>query len=393
LKFLHIIGTYKPAYIYGGPIFSISLLCENLAKAGHEVEVFTTTANGPVELDVPIGKKMDVDGVTVTYFRRLTKDHSHLSPGLFWQVWKRCREFDVVHVHAWWNLPAIVSVLICWLRGVKPVMSPRGMLSGFSFEKSNASVKAIFHRTAGRFLLKKTTLHLTAAAEQEETQGIGADSFVLPNFIQTAAAPHSSLLASHSLPFTLIFLSRIHPKKNLEGLFEALAMVSFDFRLQIAGKGEDAAYADQLKERAVSMGISQKIEWLGEVYEEEKFRRYAEASLFVLPSFNENFANVVIEALSAGTPVLVSEEVGLAEYVRENDLGWICGTNPRDIATALEEIFLNENKRAEIRRKAPAIAERDFSPKALTDKYLEQYRKISSGTFNPRKKQPAGAVH
>ena len=391
MKFLHIIGTYKPAYIYGGPIFSVGFLCENLAKAGHEVEVFSTTANGPVELDVPIGKKMDVEGVTVTYFRRLTKDHSHLSPGMFWQVWKRCREFDVVHVHAWWNLPAIVSVLICWLRGVKPVMSPRGMLSGFSFEKSNASVKAIFHRTAGRFLLKKTTLHLTADAEQEETKGIGADSFVLPNFIQTAEAVGSdqSPITNRQSPFTLIFLSRIHPKKNLEGLFEALTKVSFDFRLQIAGKGEAEGYADQLKELAVSKGISQKIEWIGEVYEGEKFQRYAEANLFVLPSFNENFANVVIEALSAGTPVLVSEEVGLAKYVTENELGWTCGTSPGEIAAALEEIFSNENKRAEISRKAPGIVEKDFSPKALTDKYLEVYRQLAPSAAKPS----ASAVH
>lgn len=395
MKILHIIGTYKPAYIYGGPIFSVSLLCENLAKAGHLVEVFTTTANGPEELDVPIGQKMRLDGVTVTYFQRLTKDHSHLSPGMFWQVWKRCQEFDVVHVHAWWNLPAIVSVLVCWLRGVKPVLSPRGMLSGFSFEKSNASVKAIFHRTIGRFLLKKTTLHLTAEAEREETSGIGAESFVLPNLIQigNAKSGHRSPVTGQQSPFNLIFLSRIHPKKNLEGLFEALTKVSFDYRLQIAGKGEEAGYAEQLAALAASKGISQKIEWLGEVYDAEKFRRYAAADLFVLPSFNENFANVVIEALSAGTPVLVSKEVGLAKYISENDLGWTCATGPVEIAAALEEIFSNEKKRAEIRAKAPVVIERDFSPRALTEKYLETYRKLSAPASKPAVKHPTGVTH
>ncbi|MEK7257284.1 MAG: glycosyltransferase [Bacteroidota bacterium] len=373
MKILHVIGTYKPAWVYGGPIFSTSLLCENLAKAGHQVKMLTTTANGVFELEVPIGKLQIVDGVEVIYFHRYTKDHSHLSPGLFWQVWKDCRRYDAVHIHAWWNLPAIFAALICWLRGVKPVLSPRGMLSDFTFEKNHSSAKGIFHRTVGKFLLRNTRLHLTSEAEKQESTGIGASSFVLPNFIQTANG--QALRAPENEVFTLFFLSRIHPKKNLENLLEALSQVTFDFRFQVAGMGE-SAYLDDLKKLAVEKGLAEKIEWLGELHGEEKFRRYAAADLFVLPSFNENFANVVIEALSAGTPVLVSEEVGLANYVKDNELGWICKTGAGEIAEALTAVFEQKNKSQEIRRKAPGIIEQDFSPKALTEKYVLEYQRL-----------------
>ncbi|RME09021.1 MAG: glycosyl transferase, partial [Bacteroidetes bacterium] len=58
MKILQLIPTYKPAYVYGGPIFSVSKLCETLAAEGHEVRMLTTTANGPDELQVPTGKKV-----------------------------------------------------------------------------------------------------------------------------------------------------------------------------------------------------------------------------------------------------------------------------------------------------------------------------------------------
>lgn len=373
MKILHLIPTYKPAYIYGGPIFSISLLCEQLAKAGCEVRMLTTTANGPDELDVPIGKKVNVDGVETIYFRRLTKDHSHLSPGLMRQVWQDCRRYDVVHIHSWWNIPVMFSVLACWLRGVRPVLSPRGMLSDFTFQKNSRSPKAIFHRTIGKFLLRKTHLHLTSEAERQECLDISDDSFVLPNLIQTAESNFLQNLKNEV--FTIAFLSRIHPKKNLEGLFGALEKVSFDFRLRIAGMGEEA-YLEALKKLAASKGLAEKMEWTGELHGDKKFRFYANADLFVLPSFNENFANVVIEVLSAGTPVLISEQVGLSSYIRENGLGWTCGTDATGIAEKLEEIFASKNELETIRVSAPQVIERDFSPKILTRRYIEQYKKL-----------------
>ncbi len=378
MKILHIIPTYKPAYIYGGPIFSVSLLCENLAKAGHDVLMLTTTANGPNELDVPKGTVQNVDGVPTIYYHRYTKDHTHLAPALIWHVFKKCKSYDAVHIHSWWNIPVILCVLSCWLRGVKPVLSPRGMLSGFTFDQNSSSGKAIFHRTIGKFLLKKTRLHLTAEAEQQEAAHIGTESFVLPNFIQTANSVHSlrSSDFSSQSPATLIFLSRIHPKKNLEGLIEALSLVHFDIRLKIAGMGE-ADYIAKLKNLATEKGISEKVEWVGELFDEEKFSFYQNADLFVLPSFNENFANVVIEVLSTGTPVMISEEVGLANYVMENGLGWTCSTTAADIASKLDAIFQQKEKLAAIRLKAPAIIEKDFSPKNLTDQYVREYQKLS----------------
>jgi glycosyltransferase involved in cell wall biosynthesis len=372
MKILHLIPTYKPAYVYGGPIISVSNLCETQAKAGHQVAMITTTANGTKELDVEIGKPQMVDGVEVTYHARWTKDHSQFSPGLLMQLWRDCKKYEVVHIHSWWNISVILSVVVCWLRGVKPILSLRGMLSGFSFDNNNASPKKIFHRFLGKPLLQTTRLHFTAEAEKMNSPELGADGFILPNIVNTANG--QVFENKKNDVFTLVTLSRLHPVKNIESLFEAIAKLPFDVRIKLIGDGE-VEYVDSLKKLASQLNIQNKIEWMGSLYDAEKFACMASADLFVQPSFTENFANAVIENLSVGTPVLVSEKVGLAQYVLENNLGWTCGTNANSIAKVVEDIFYKKEELINIRKIAPAIIKRDFSPKVVAEKYVDEYKR------------------
>lgn len=371
MRILQIIPTYKPAWVYGGPIFSVSKLCETLAAEGHEVRMLTTTANGTKELEVPIGKKVVVDGVDVYYYRRFTKDHTHLSPGLIWTVWRLCRRFDAVHIHAWWNIPVMMAVLVCWLRGVRPVLSPRGMLSDFSFGKSNPLSKRLLHRLGGAFLLSKVQLHLTAEAEKEEVERLGyKGGVVIPNIMEQSSEVGPPLPRNH--PPHLLFLSRIHPKKNLELLFNALARCSHDWQMSIAGSG-DRQYIQSLASLAATLGIEKKIRWLGHVAGEQKFDLYRSADLFVLTSHNENFANVVVEALSCGTPVLLTKGVGLSDYVGRNGLGWVCEASLEKVEQCLNDFFSHPELARSFAAKAPLTIERDFSAKALIPRYLELY--------------------
>ena len=369
-KILHIIPTYKPAYVYGGPIVSVSNLCEAQAKAGHQVSMITTTANGEKELEVPVGKPVVVDGVEVTYHARWTKDHSQFSPGVLKQLWSDCKRYEVVHIHSWWNISVVLSVLICWLRGVKPILSLRGMLSGFSFDKKHSMPKKIFHRFVGRPLLKTVKLHFTAEAEKNNSPELGADGFILPNIVDLANG--QVFKKSENEVFALVTLSRLHPVKNLESLFHALTKLPFEFKLKIVGDGEKT-YVDSLKKLAADLQIKNKITWHGSLYGKEKFTCVHDADLFVLPSFTENFANSVIEVLSAGTPVLVSEKAGVAEYVQENKLGWVCGTAAESIAAAINKIQTQKDELNNIRQKAPAIINKDFSPITIAEKYVEAY--------------------
>jgi glycosyltransferase involved in cell wall biosynthesis len=433
LKIIQISAAYKPAYIYGGPTMSVAKLSEELFKKGvevrakneAEVEVLTTTANGKEELSVPIGKATWIDGVKVTYFKRLTKDHTHFSPALLWALHKKLRaerrknrengkwrmgngEWEkrktrteveaeretlqqtkqltnqttnqptIVHIHAWWNLVSMLSCAVARWHQFPVVLSPRGMLTSYTLGNRNSIAKRMLHGLLGKRLLAYCHIHATSEKEKRDV----ASNFkvksitVVPNFVELPK-PLPKTELSQSTTFKLIFLSRIEQKKGLELLFEALALLDFDWHLTIAGAGEET-YVKSLKLKVESLKLDERINWLGHVGNADKFQLLADHDLMVLTSYNENFANVVIESLAVGTPVLLSKEVGLATYVRENNLGWVCDLDKGRIAESLNESYLSEEKRDSLRTDAPLRIREDFEEKELVKRYLKMYEVLGN---------------
>ncbi|MEO3404295.1 glycosyltransferase [Mucilaginibacter sp. CAU 1740] len=376
MKILHVVASYKPAYVYGGPIMSAAMLCEQLVKTGQQVQVYTTTANGATELDVATGKPIDVDGVPVTYFPRKTKDHSHLSPGLLKAVYRDAKKFDVVHVHAWWNLAVVLACFAALKRGVPVVISPRGTLSPYSFQNKNTAVKSLMHRISMPFL-KKSHFHVTSVHEQEAVKAVvtGKSITNIPNFVKLPPLKQNSDESHRSDVFKLLFFSRIEEKKGLDILIRSLKLIKFPFQLTVAGSGTED-YVNELKALAIENGVDDKITWTGFV-NEEKFNLLNNNDLFVLPSYDENFGNAVIESLSVGTAVLISNGVGLAGYVSINELGWVCENNEATIATHINNIIGTQTTELDrIRQSAPSIIYRHFEGSALVKKYINMYQQI-----------------
>jgi glycosyltransferase involved in cell wall biosynthesis len=112
--------------------------------------------------------------------------------------------------------------------------------------------------------------------------------------------------------------------------------------LVIAGN-DDENYTEHLRSVARDCNVSDRIEFRGHVGGEQKWELLAMASVLALPSISENFGNVIIEALSVGTPVVTTEGVGLAETVRESGTGIVSGPEPANIARSIQEILSNTN--------------------------------------------------
>jgi glycosyltransferase involved in cell wall biosynthesis len=375
VRVLQICAAYKPAYIYGGPTMSVSMLSEQLAKIGVDTEVYATTANGKTELPVIPGVPITVDGVTVTYFKRITKDHTHFSPSLLKKLWKEAPKFDVIHIHAWWNLVSLFACLIALVRNVTVVVSPRGTLSSYSFNNKNIGVKQLIHSLLGKPMLNKCYLHVTSERERAAIAGLidSKSITVLPNFVKLQAYK-SSLRAKKDDVLRLIFFSRVEEKKGLDLLLDALVNVTVPYQLTIAGDG-DEDYVESLKTMATNNHIDDKISWIG-FQSENKFDVLAEHDLFVLPSYDENFGNAVIESLSVGTPVLISEQVGLVDYVIKNKLGWVCKTSATSIAGAINSMAVNKAALQQIEDIAPGIIYEDFNENNLVKRYVAFYNQL-----------------
>ena len=380
MNILFVTPSYKPAYIYGGPTVSVSELAEALVRIGHEVTVYTTTANGKKELDVVSNKQVLINGVRVIYFKRQTGDHTHISVGLWWRLKKRGSGFDIVHLHSWWSVLILGAAWICKRRGVRFILSPRGMLGQYSFSHQHSTAKKYLHRLIGKNLLRAGVLHATTAMEWNDCALVypNWEGFILHNLVQLPEETSSREASSASDDFIIGFLSRIDPKKGLELLFKALAEVSFTFKVRIGGTGE-LAYVQNLKSYARKLGISDNIEWCGWKSGNDKFDFLKELDLFVLPSYNENFAIVVPEALFAGTAVLVTDKVGLADYVAEKGLGFVCQTTVASIRKNLELAYQSEEVLRRIRQQAPQIIRDDFDPHALAARYITAYKTMEGG--------------
>jgi len=375
VKVLQICAAYKPAFVYGGPTMSVTMLSEQLAAAGIYTDVYTTTANGSEELPVTPGQSVNVDGVIVTYFKRITGDHTHFSPSLLKKLWKDVKGFDIIHVHTWWNTVSIFSVLIALMRNKPVVLSPRGTLSPYSFGNKNRKIKQLMHAVIGKPLLKRCHFHATSAREADAVKIVfnPLSVTVIPNFV---VFPENNFVPGKqsSNVFRIAFFSRVEEKKGLDLLIGALPLLKVPYQLVIAGAGQPD-YIAALKRQAQANGTEQHVRWAGFLHD-EKFKFLADQDLLVLPSHDENFANVVIESLSEGTAVLVSRFVGLADYVTENQLGWTCELNPELIAEKLNLIAGAKSGLTRIREIAPAKIRQDFNKAALTRRYQTLYQNI-----------------
>lgn len=348
-----------------------------LEVAGEHVQVFTTTANGSEELQVEVNRPINIDGVSVIYFRRLTGDPTHFSPSLLLKLWRSVKNYDVIHIHAWWNTVSVLACMIALMKKRKVILSPRGMLSDYSLKNRRNGFKRIINFLLGESLLKRSYFHATSENEKDDIYRLTSSDkiIVIPNLVKLPDEQFSVRPVSGTGVFKLLFLSRIEEKKGLDILLRAISNINIPYTLSIAGTG-DESYISVLKELSVSLNIEGNISWIGNQEQENKFQCMHSHDLLILPSHNENFANVVIESLSVGTPVLVSPDVGLADYIIESELGWVCKAYPVKLRKTIERAYYNSEKRSFIRNNSPKQVRIDFDENLILDQYLELYKKV-----------------
>lgn len=382
MKIIQVSASYKPAVIYGGPTMSVSKLSEELRKNGINTEVITTLANGKNELNFPAGKTTLIENVPVRFFKRITKDHSHFSPGLIIHLSKLKKTTPVIiHIHAWWNLVSMFACVIAQYKNIPVVLSPRGTLSSYSFNKKHNKLKNWIHFLAGKNLLSKCFFHVTSEAEKVEISQLLKPKKiqVISNFI-TLPPDFQSKTTQETSVLKLLFMSRIDPKKGLEVLLDALVGIDFPYHLTIAGTGEQA-YLKSLQNIIAKNSMQDFVTWIGFQSQESKFQVMQSHDLMVLPSYNENFGNVVVESLAVGTPVLISNKVGLADYVVTNQLGWAFENQPKVLRELLTEININRSKFNKIKLQAPQKIRKDFAEETLTKQYISFYQEVITAVY------------
>lgn len=377
LRALHVIRSLDP--LVGGPSHALEQMVGALRARGVEVDVATTA--GPDELDaLPApGTPTMRDGVRHFLFANRSGGRWSWSPAFSRWLRRHIGDYQLIHITGVFTYPVVSAARIARRAGVPYIFRPAGTLDAYS-RAQKAWKKRIFHQLVLRPLLRDAALlHATSAMEREQLGllGLADHCAVLPLAVELPERPAAP---PPPPPLEILFLSRVHPKKGLPVLFRALARLrdgGRPFRLTIAGEGE-AAYLAELRALADTLGLTPRIHFAGFVEGEAKAALLARSHLLALPSYQENFGVAVAEALAAGLPVVVSDQVALSREVAEAGAGAVVPVDrPDRLAEAIDALF-DEPRRRRDGAAARRLVEERFSSAVLGRELEALYRRIAN---------------
>jgi glycosyltransferase involved in cell wall biosynthesis len=268
-------------------------------------------------------------------------------------------------------------------------MRPAGVLDSWGMRNRSARVKSASVRLLeGPLLRGAAAVHFMTDLERERAAhlGLGLRPMVVPlgfDFATDPAAgpegePGSSEdeLRAGGRPVVL-YLSRLHPVKRVDLLLRACAALPqrADVVLAIAGEGE-RGFVDSLKALAKELGIGGSVRWLGFAAGARKRRLLRAATVFALPSASENFGVAVIEAMSAGAPVIVTDAVGIAQLVRTTGAGLVTDGSLAGLTAALERLLADAGLRRAMSEAGRMAVERELSLDAFGARLESVYRSV-----------------
>ncbi|HEV8238171.1 MAG TPA: glycosyltransferase [Thermoanaerobaculia bacterium] len=354
MKVLHVVPSYLPAWRHGGPIRSVHGLCKALVARGHEVTVYTTDTD--LRGRVPIGTRVDRDGVAVWYFPVRGPRRLYWAPQLRSALRRRIDSFDVVHLHSVFLPPTATAAGVARHAGTPYLLAPRGMLVADLLRRRGRLRKTLWIRFVERRTLRHAAvLHATSELEGEEARALASELgialppvVVLPNGVDEEADHVRAVLqpavaaALERQPLVL-FLGRLSWKKGLDRLVAALPHAP-GATLAIAG-GDEEAIGPRLRELARRRGVSERVLFLGEVQGADRTALLHRAAVVALTSYSENFGNAALEAMAAGTPVLLTAEVGLAAEAGAAGAALVAAAEPTALGGALAALLADPARR------------------------------------------------
>lgn len=350
---------------YGGPSVAVVRMCAALRHAGVSSDLVATDADGPGRLAVEVGSETTFEGSRAFFFPRLASESLKFSPALASWLAEHVAGYDVVEVHGVFSHATLAAARASRRNGVPYVVRPLGQLDPWSLSQGRVR-KGLFLAVAGRRALEGAAgIHWTAEEERQLAPAAVSSQrgFVIPLGVEEElfeADGEPSPVRGRSV----LFLSRLHTKKNVEALIVAFAEATrtpehSSWSLMIAGEG-DATYSGRLRDLARGLGAEGRIRFVGWLSGPEKRQALREAALLALPSRQENFGIVVAEAMACGTPVVVSEAVNLAPVIRERGAGWVVPLDTSALVDGLREALGSEEERERRGRAARALAAERF---------------------------------
>jgi len=371
----------------------IRTLTRELVKAGITVDVATTDDNGPTRLDVVLEHPVIAEGVTYRYFRRQTRFYSFSWPLTRW-LNEHVVDYDLVHIHALFSYPSISAAFWAQRYRIPYIVRPLGVLTRWGMRNRRPWLKrGSFKFIESRILSGAAAVHYTSEQEILEAADLGSThrAVLIPNAVETPPDVANNVRGQFRKRhpelenrLIVLFLSRLDPKKGLDLLLPAFVTVVKEYpraTLVIAGNGEPA-FVEALKQEATRMGLARKIVWSDFLYGDDKWAALADADLFVLPSYSENFGIAVVESLVCGVPVVISDQIGIHHEISQCAAGLVVPCDPAPLAKAIGVLLADKDLRTQMGNAARRCAQIKFSLNGTMQQLLRLYHEVAIPALN-----------
>jgi glycosyltransferase involved in cell wall biosynthesis len=325
LRVLHVTPYSGEAWAYGGIPRLADALVRGLARRGHDVTLCATDAcDASTRLATT---PTTTDGVTRLVFPNVSNRAAYhlqlfLPRGLSDYLAQAAGSFDVAHLHACRNLPGAIAAHHLRRAGVPYVLEPNGTAPRIERRRL---AKRIFDVAAGRRVLRGASRIIAVSnAERAQLRSVGVDARAIrlvPNPVELTEftpAPRRGVFRrriNHPTGPLVLFLGRLSPRKRVDVLLRSFARLPHpDSRLVIAGN--DMGSERSARRLTRELGIEGRTTFTGLLRGSDRLEALADADVLVYPSQDEIFGLVPLEALLCGTPVIVADDSGCAEVVR-----------------------------------------------------------------------------
>lgn len=387
MRVLFSTAYFQPAWDWGGPVRSMWNLTRGLVDQGAQVTVVTTTACQVGAVDVP--PERVEDGVRILAAPALGRgrwrfaNRQGISPGLWLRTALAVAWADIVHIDGFWGPAPAVAAIASGICRKPYIISTRGTLERRSLSAKRWKKRIALALGARRVIERAAGLHYTTQMEFQLSPNWAKriPSFVVPNPVEVGSpADGRPIRARFGIDDDTVLLGmfgRLHRRKGLDVLLPALAVATARRKMKLLLVGPDEAGYRQTITRSVGVHrLDDSVILAGELSGADLARAYAAVDLLVLPSHGESFGNVVVEAAAQGTPCLVSDKVGLKDWVTEHRVGKVLPLCRDEWSRELVQATRKTASVVAFDEKSARDATKCFSRTAVAEAMLRHYAAV-----------------
>ncbi|MEK7465657.1 MAG: glycosyltransferase [Patescibacteria group bacterium] len=389
MKILHITPAYTPAYRYGGPISSVHTLNKWLVRAGVDVTVYATNADGRGTLDVPLETPVEQDGVKVVYFPISFPRSWFYSRTMHKALREHCKEFDIVHVTSVFLAASTLGAYYAKKCGKPYIISPRGSLMIDPLTKKSSLKKTFYLKFIEKNNLKNASaIHFTAPKEEKEyrTKNFPIKrSIVIPNGIDVdkkkvvSAGRFKKRLGISPEREVILYHGRIGWKKGFDTLIPAFGRVheKNPGAILVIAVWSDEGYKATIMQLIAKYQLETSILFTGPLEGIERAEAFVDTDVFVLGSYSENFGVALGQAMAASVPVVVTEGVAIGSDVLEAKAGLVVPKDDRALADAILKILGDPVEGKKMGERGRALVAMKYSYNKIAERFIEEYSKCT----------------